>query len=75
MFSSTVQLNVFTYDGDTFTEGKYKNVDEIPPSPTAPNTQMTCMYDREILIRSSIASAYIQGLMSMVYTIMMSYLS
>ncbi|CAF1039638.1 unnamed protein product [Adineta ricciae] len=39
--SSPVQLNVFTYDGDTFTEGKYKKVDDIPVSSTAPSTQMT----------------------------------
>jgi hypothetical protein len=35
-------LNVFTYDESSFTEGKYKKVEEIPNVPLAPMTPMLC---------------------------------
>ncbi|CAF3068176.1 unnamed protein product [Rotaria sp. Silwood2] len=36
-----VQLNVLTYDENSFTEGKYQNVAEIPIAPLAPITSIT----------------------------------
>ena len=37
-------MNVFTYDENSFTEGKYKKVDDIPSVPLPPITPMLCMY-------------------------------
>jgi hypothetical protein len=45
LFRLPVQLNVFTYDESSFTEGKYKKVDDIPNVPLSPATPMLCMYD------------------------------
>jgi hypothetical protein len=47
-FRSPVQLNVFTYDENSFTEGKYKKVDEIPSVPLAPMTPMLCTYNHRL---------------------------
>ncbi|CAF4937679.1 unnamed protein product, partial [Rotaria sp. Silwood1] len=38
--TSPVQLNVFTYDENSYTEGKYKKVDEIPSLPLTSATPM-----------------------------------
>ncbi|CAF1083846.1 unnamed protein product [Rotaria sordida] len=38
--TSPVQLNVFTYDENSYTEGKYKKVDEIPSLPLTSATSM-----------------------------------
>jgi hypothetical protein len=45
-FRAPVQLNVFSYDESSFTEGKYKKVDEIPTVPLAPMTPMLCKYEK-----------------------------
>jgi hypothetical protein len=41
-----VQLNVFSYDENTFTEGKYKKVNDIPSVPLTAMSSMQCMYDK-----------------------------
>jgi hypothetical protein len=50
-------LNVFNYDESSYTEGKYKKVDDIPSVPLTPMVPMLCMYetemDRRILEASS----------------------
>ncbi|CAF1228285.1 unnamed protein product [Rotaria sordida] len=56
-----VQLNVFTYDENSYTEGKYKNVADIPTVPFAPMTPMTWIdvdgiHDHEII--SAIGDRY-----------------
>ncbi|CAF4177320.1 unnamed protein product, partial [Rotaria sp. Silwood2] len=38
--TSPVQLNVFTYDENSYTEGKYKKVDDIPSLPLTSATPM-----------------------------------
>ncbi|UJR22753.1 hypothetical protein I4U23_025785 [Adineta vaga] len=39
--TSPVQLNVFTYDENMFTEGKYKKVDDIPQQSSTSSTNVT----------------------------------
>jgi len=42
-FSADVTINVFTYDENSYTEGSYKTVDEIPNIPSeASSTSIMC---------------------------------
>ncbi|CAF5197865.1 unnamed protein product, partial [Rotaria magnacalcarata] len=45
--TSPVQLNVFTYDENSYTEGKYKKVDEIPNLPLTSVAPMLCTEQKE----------------------------
>ena len=47
LFSSPVTLNVFTYNVDSYVEGTYDKVDDIPPvslESTTPTTSMRCRF-------------------------------
>ena len=48
LFSAPVQLHVFTYDENSFTEGKFKKVEDIPVTPAESETAITCVYEIEI---------------------------
>jgi hypothetical protein len=44
LFRLPVEINVYTYDENSFLEGSYKKVEDIPTAPSAP---MTCMLLRD----------------------------
>jgi hypothetical protein len=48
LFSIPVQLHVFTYDENKFTEEKYRKVEEIPSVPLASETAITCKKNKYI---------------------------